>query len=216
MSRFFSLYMNSTVRSTALAVRSGRQQHRAHAGGHADTVGIHVAGQKLHGVVNGQAGGDGAAGRVDVDVDVFFGIVHLQEEELRYDGVGDVVIDRRSEKDDPVLQEARIDIVALLPPTGLFDDHRDGIVAVLGRGDAAVWLDDHKVLVGSRGSGPASNTDSGFLCHHRIRGELNRRRGPAEKMESKVTVHPRSPFLSGHRNPPAAAQRVTRVPPGPP
>ena len=55
-----------------LAFGAGAQQHRAHARRLADAVGVHVAGEILHRVVNRQAGGDAAAGGVDVDVDVLF------------------------------------------------------------------------------------------------------------------------------------------------
>ena len=97
--------MNSTVRSTSLAVPcappqtwwimmsrvrqgealalgAGGEKHRAHAGGHADAVGVHVAGEELHRVVDREAGGDGAAGAVDVNVDVLLRVLHLEEEEL--------------------------------------------------------------------------------------------------------------------------------------
>ena len=40
---------------------AGRQQDRAHAGRHPDAVGVHIAGHELHGVVNRQPRGDGAA-----------------------------------------------------------------------------------------------------------------------------------------------------------
>ena len=49
----------------------------------------------LHGVVDRQAGGDRAAGRVDVEGDVLLGVLRLEEEHLGDDQVGDVVVDRR-------------------------------------------------------------------------------------------------------------------------
>ena len=54
----------------AFALGAAAQQHRAHAGRLADAIGVHVAGQELHGVVNRQPGGDAAAGRIDVEMDV--------------------------------------------------------------------------------------------------------------------------------------------------
>ena len=54
----------------ALALGAGGQEERAHAGALADAVGGDVAGDPLHRVVDRQAGGDAAAGAVDVEVDV--------------------------------------------------------------------------------------------------------------------------------------------------
>src|SRR3546814_4765936 len=48
---------------------------------------------ELHGVVDRHAGGDDAAGRVDVQADVLLGVPGLEEQHLRDDDVGDVVVD---------------------------------------------------------------------------------------------------------------------------
>ncbi len=87
----------------AFAFRPRREQDRAHAGRHPQTIGGHVTGQKLHRVVNCQARRDGAAWRVDVKVDVFFPVFHLEEQKLRDDQIGDVIVDLRPDKNDPVL-----------------------------------------------------------------------------------------------------------------
>ena len=108
-----------------LAFRSGAKQHRAHARRHAEAVGRHVAGQELHRVVDRQTRRDRAAGRVDVDVDVLLAVLHLEEEQLRDDQVRDVIVDRRADENDPVLQQARINVVAPLAAAGLFDHHRN-------------------------------------------------------------------------------------------
>ncbi len=61
------------------------KQHRAHARGHADAVGVHVAREELHRVVDREAGRDRAAGAVDVEMNVLLRVVHLQEQQLRDD-----------------------------------------------------------------------------------------------------------------------------------
>ena len=109
----------------ALALGAAAQQHRAHAGGLADAVGVHVAGEKLHGVINRQPGGDAAARRVDVEVDVLLRIGHLEEQQLGDDEVGHHVVHGRAQEHDAVHQQAGIDVVAALTPAGLLDHHRD-------------------------------------------------------------------------------------------
>ncbi|CAN4073406.1 O-acetyl-ADP-ribose deacetylase, partial [Dysosmobacter welbionis] len=68
--------------SNALALGAGGQQKRAHAGGHADADGGYVALHVLHGVVDGHAVSDGAAGAVDIQLDVLVGVLGLQIQQL--------------------------------------------------------------------------------------------------------------------------------------
>jgi hypothetical protein len=42
---------------------------------------------------------------------------------------GDVIVDRIAKEDDPLLQEAGVDVEGALTPTRLFDDHGDQVVA---------------------------------------------------------------------------------------
>ena len=81
--------------------------------------------QVLHRVVDGEAGRDLAAGRVDVQADVLLRVLRLEEEELGDDQVGEVVLDRVAQEDDPLAQQARVDVVGALPPAGGLDDHGD-------------------------------------------------------------------------------------------
>ena len=50
------------------------------------------------------------------------GVLALQEEHLRDDHVGRLVVDRADEKDDALAQQARVDVVRPLAAAGLFDD----------------------------------------------------------------------------------------------
>ena len=103
--------------------RSRGQQRRRHAGRLSDADGGHVRPDELHGVVNRHAGGNRAAGRVDVKRDVFFRVFGLQEQHLRDDQVGDIVIDRSAKKNDVVPQQPGINIVGPLAPAGLLNHH---------------------------------------------------------------------------------------------
>src|SRR3712207_7788163 len=40
------------------------------------------------------------------------------------DQVGDLVVDGRTEEDDPLVEQAGVDVERTLPAGGLFDDHR--------------------------------------------------------------------------------------------
>ena len=109
----------------ALAFRSSAQQHRAHARCHAEAVGRHIAGEKLHRIIDCQPGRDRAAWRVDIKIKVLLSVLHLQEEHLRDDQIRDVIVDRCADENNPVLEQPRIDIVGALSPAGLLDHHRD-------------------------------------------------------------------------------------------
>ena len=106
----------------AFAFRAGAEEHRAHAGGDAHAIRRHVARHELHRVVDREAGRHGAAGRVDVDVDVLLRVLHLEEKHLRDHDVRDLVVDRRADEDDAILEETRIDIVTALAAPGLLDN----------------------------------------------------------------------------------------------
>ena len=83
-----------------------------------------------------------AAGAVDVDADVFVGVVGLEMDELRHHEVGDVVVDGRAEEDDPLVQEpaSRCRTRAL---RGSFCSMTIGTSAAFAKG----WLDrDRSIL----------------------------------------------------------------------
>jgi hypothetical protein len=74
------------------------------------TDGHHVGSHLLHGVVDRQPGRDGSARGVDVDLDVLLGIFRFQEQELGHQGVGHLIVDAGAQEDDPLPQEAGIDV----------------------------------------------------------------------------------------------------------
>ena len=79
----------------------------------------------MHRVVDGQAGAHDATGAADVQVDVPVGVLPLQEEELGDDDVGHLVVDRRVEKNNSLLEQKRIYVKSPLTPGAGLDDHGD-------------------------------------------------------------------------------------------
>ncbi len=106
----------------ALPVGTGGQQDGSHGGGLADAVGRHVAGDELHGVVNRQTGGDAAARRVDVQMDIRLRVIRLQEQHLSDQAVGDFVVDLRTQKDDAVFQQPAVNVIDAFFATAFFND----------------------------------------------------------------------------------------------
>ena len=113
----------------ALALGAAREQHRRHGSGHAHADGGDVGLDEVHGVENGETGVHLAAGRVDVERDVLLGILTLQVQKLGDHEVRGHGVDLFAQKDDTVIQEAGIDVVAALAARGLLDDigHERGI-----------------------------------------------------------------------------------------
>ena len=85
---------------------SGCQQQRRHGRRLTDADRRHVIFHVLHRVVNCHARCDRSARRVDVKLDVFLRVFLSQEQHLRDHQVGDVVVDRRPDKNDVVAQAA--------------------------------------------------------------------------------------------------------------
>ena len=78
----------------------------------------------MHGVVNGHPGGNRAARTVYVQKDVFVRVFGFEKEHLGDGQVRDLIVDRRADEDDAVLEKAGEDVVRALAAIGLFDDHR--------------------------------------------------------------------------------------------
>ena len=108
-----------------LALLAAGQQQRAHAHRDADADRLHVGLYVLHRVVDREARVDRAARRVDVDRDVLVGVLGLEVDQLGDHEVRDVLVDRRAEEDDPLVEQARVDVERALAARGLLDDHRD-------------------------------------------------------------------------------------------
>src|SRR6478672_7719343 len=122
-----------------LSLRAGGEKQRAHRHRDPDTRRRNVRLDELDGVVNREPRVDGAARRVDVDVDVLVRILGFEVDHLGDDEVRDLVVDRRAEEDDPLVEQARVDIEGALPARGLLNDGRND--EIRGRvHDRAPWL----------------------------------------------------------------------------
>ena len=108
-----------------LPLRAGAKQNRSHACSHTKAIGRHIAGEKLHRVVNRQPCRYRSARRINVNIDVLLRVLHLQKEQLRDDQVGDVIVHRRPDENNAVLEQSRVNIVAALAPASLLHHHRD-------------------------------------------------------------------------------------------
>src|SRR5579862_715382 len=80
---------------------------------------------RLHRVVDRQAGVDGTAGAVDVKRDLLLGVGRLEMQQLGDRQVREFVIDWAAEKDDPLVEQARVDVECPLAERGLLDHHRN-------------------------------------------------------------------------------------------
>lgn len=76
-----------------LARVSSTEQQRAHRGGLAHADRAHGGGDVGHCVVDGETGGYGPSGGVDVEVDGLLGVVGFKEEELGHDAGGHGFVD---------------------------------------------------------------------------------------------------------------------------
>ena len=110
-------------RKTLLGCATG-EQDSGDGGSLSDASGDHVWFHELHGVVNGEPGCDGAARRIDIELDIAFGIFRLQKEHLSGGQISNMIVDRRADKDDVLFQQPRVNVVSALAAAGLLHDHR--------------------------------------------------------------------------------------------
>ncbi len=124
---------------------AGTEQHAGHRGGKAGADGGNLGLDVLHGVVDTEAGIDGASGGVEVDLDIASAVDALEEEQLCLNDVGGVVVDGGAEEDDAIHHQAAEDVhlgdiqLALLDDVGSerIIDCR-GILGVGGTTDATM------------------------------------------------------------------------------
>src|SRR5207302_547978 len=76
-------------------------------------------------VEHAEARRDDAARRVDVEADVLVRVFAVEVEELGDDQAGDLVVDRRAEKDDALAQEQGVNVEDALGAPGRLDDAGD-------------------------------------------------------------------------------------------
>ena len=80
----------------------------------ADTHGGDIGFDVIHRVEHGEPRRDGAARRVDIDLDVFLRVLRLEKEQLRDDEICGVVVNGAAEEDNAFLEEPRVYVVRAL------------------------------------------------------------------------------------------------------
>jgi hypothetical protein len=88
-----------------------------------DAGGDDVGLDELHGVVDRETRGDGAARRVDVELNVALRIFCLEKEHLGGGQIGDVIVNGCADENDVLFEEAGIDVVSAFATAGLLHDH---------------------------------------------------------------------------------------------
>ena len=106
----------------ALTRSTARKQDSGHGSSHAHANSGDLRLDEVHGVEDSQTGRDLAARRIDVDRDVLLGILALQVKQLGNHQVGRNGVDLFTQKDDAIVQQARIDVVAALTARRLLDN----------------------------------------------------------------------------------------------
>src|SRR6202050_2796733 len=107
----------------ALAMRTPGQQQRAHRHRDTDADRLHVGLDELHRVVDRESRVNRSARRVDVQRDVLLGVLGLEVQQLGDDQVGDLVVHGRAQEDDPLVEQAAVDVERPLASRRLLDHH---------------------------------------------------------------------------------------------
>ena len=101
------------------------EEYGAHASGLTDADRGDGAPDMLDGIVDGHTSGDTSARRVNIDLDIFFGIFAFEEEELSNDAVSDHICDGTAQNDYAVFEQAAEDIPGAFASMRLFDYCRE-------------------------------------------------------------------------------------------
>ena len=163
-----------------LALGAGRQQHRRRRRRLAEADRGDVVADELHRVVDGEQRRDVATGAVDVDVDVLVGVLGLEVDQLGADQAGDLVVDRRLQEDDVLLEQPAVEVVGPLAAAGLLDDVGDEVV--LGVHAWSAVSPSGLVIV--------------LVRHRRRRGGCRRRRGRGRGSRSRSSALPSGSTIS--------------------
>src|SRR4030065_2294588 len=77
----------------------------------------HLGPNILHRIVNRKSRRDNSSWRIDVEMNILGRIFRFQKKHLGNDQVGDIIVDRRPNKNDSFLQKTGIDIISPLAPS---------------------------------------------------------------------------------------------------
>ena len=85
-----------------LAFGARTEKKCAHASCQTETDGGNIGPDVLDGVINAHTSGYRTTRGVDVEVDVFFWVFCVQQEQLSHDQVGNIRVDGGAQEDDPI------------------------------------------------------------------------------------------------------------------
>lgn len=108
-----------------LTLGAGGQQEGAHGRSHAHADGRHVALDVLHSIVDGHAVRHGAAGAVDIKLNILIRVLGLQIQHLGHYQTGGGGVDLLAQENNPVIQQTGENVVGPLAAVGLLYNIRD-------------------------------------------------------------------------------------------
>ena len=107
-----------------LTLGAAGQQKCTHGSSHAHADGGNIALDILHGIVDGHTVGNGTARAVDVEADIFFGVLPFQIQQLCNDHARGIGVDILAQNDNTVVQQAGENIIAALTARSLLNNIR--------------------------------------------------------------------------------------------
>ena len=108
-----------------LSLGAACQQEGTHGSCHAHADGGNIALDILHGIVDGHAGADRAAGAVDIQADVLIRVLPFQIQQLCHNKAGGGIVDILAQNDDAIVQKTGENIIGTLAMGRLFHNVRN-------------------------------------------------------------------------------------------
>src|SRR3982075_2812048 len=115
--------------SVTFSLSTSRQQNGSHARRNTHTIGSNITGHELHRIVNCQTGGNGAARRINVKINITLRILHLQKQELGNNAVCYEIINRSADDTEAIFEQSGINVISSFLVAAPFDDCRRVVVA---------------------------------------------------------------------------------------
>ncbi len=109
---------------------AGSQKKRAHRSGNANAHGSHIRLNILHGVIYRHAGWYRPSGRIDIKLNVRFGVLAFQEKHLSDYQVSHGIIYRTTQEDNPIFKQARINIISALAVLRFLDNRGNQVLTL--------------------------------------------------------------------------------------
>src|SRR5947208_4086232 len=112
-------------KAEALALLTSSQKYRTHTHRHTYTNCRNIRLNPLHSIVDSQASINHSTRRIDIQINILGCILTLEEKQLCYSEVGNIIIDWRANEDDAFLEQARIDVHPTLTTRRRLDNIRN-------------------------------------------------------------------------------------------